>query len=291
MRLAAILALPLLLALLFPFSLLAQDASRGPDLKLSGSHIGRAEFSDDRGKVAVTSGRADISWRFLQLSYENVSFSWSDKHRLPFGDRRTDPWDSFHHLRLAANHQERIDERWGWFAGAALTSSFEREMSGSFGAALRGGASYALDEQWTMSFGAAFFANPVNLRFWPFLAFGFDGRDGEGRGFFASLGMPQASLGYGFDKTLSLTLSGGWNSDFARLRDGSPVRPKGYVTARGIHTALLLEWRPVRAFSLALGPTYDFARKYTFYRKNGDRQDSHSLDPALGGRLELRYRF
>lgn len=271
-----------------------QKKSTSPSLRLrlDGNFIPEASFDDDQGKMGVYSGGFRARYGIFNFSYNVDSFSWSDKQNLPFGNGQDDPWSSLHRLHLGTNLQGEISDNWSWFGGLFATSSFEKEMEDSFGGGGRLGLVYQISERWEVGFGLAGFVNSISTRVLPFLGnINYDGTDSEGRGFFLHLGYPDLEAGYAFADNLALRAGVNTDSKYYRLADDSTVQAKGFIEISSWQALLRVDYSPANNLTLTAGPTFHFSRKIKTYHRDGDHVATEDLGNALGGMVEVRYKF
>lgn len=261
-------------------------------IKASGNAIANADFSTSGGSARVTSGQLRLRAGDFSLRYERNQYSWDDVNRLNFGNGVDDPWKSFTRLRLGYDHDGEISEDWLYSVGIAGTSSFEKDMSGSYGAALRGGATYLFNENWAATFGAAVFINNVRTSLTPYLGISYENFDKDGSGLFMTLGAPSTEAGYAFSEDARLYVSFDMNENTYRLSDDSAVVRKGYMESSSMKAGLYYDWDFADSWSLSLGPEIHFNREMRLYDRKGKRTGGTiKQDNALGGGLQIGYTF
>lgn len=260
-----------------------------------GEYLGSADVESGDGEVAVTRTRADIGLSRFTLSWEGSWFTWKNQSGLPFGNGRDDPWNGLHMLALRVDQRGELSERWSYFVQGALRSGFEKQVSRSVGVAANGGLVYAWDDNWTLGLGGFIGWDPTSdfafsstfAMIGPFVQY----RHPRAPGFSARLAMPQSELRYAFDQQWSTWIGLGISSGTYRLADDSPVMPKGYVRERQFSTGLFLDYFPLPNLMLRFGPSYYFERSLQIYDSSGEKTDKYDLDPAVGVKLELEWRF
>lgn len=262
----------------------------GPEVAVYSALAGAAEFENDRGEMAMAKAGARIAYQGFSLDYSVTGFTWDDESRLPFGSGNDAPWDRFHQVALQADHSGELGKGWGYFAGAKAGAAYEKEMDDSFSLEAFGGLSYGFSESLTASAGVMAGVDAIRASVLPMLNIAWDGRE-NGRGWYATLGVPETSLGYAFGKALQVHADLGMDGATYRLADDSSVRRKGYVKLEGMQARLMADYSPAEDLTLSLGPTYDFARSLKFYNKDGDEQGSYDLGGALGVAAAIRYAF
>lgn len=261
-------------------------------LRVSGRHVGSADFKDSEGGAQVTSGRLSVDVGDFSINYTGAKYSWNDKQSLPFGNGNDDPWDTLHKLSVGYELNGGINDHWVYSTALTVSSAFEEEMSGSYGAALRAGFGYTFNDNWSARFGGRIFANSIETEVMPYLGLMYENYDKDGSGAFMTLGAPGSEAGYAFSKSSKIRASFELEGDTYRLKDSSTVARKGYMKTSSMLAALYYDWKPTDRFSMSFGPEYHFGRETQIYNSDGDKRGSaHKQDAAWGGRLQFRYAF
>lgn len=270
-----------------------EDSLFGPiKIRATGGMISDAEFKDSKGSAQVKTGRLSIKSGGFSFGYMARSYSWRDKHLLNFGNGSDNPWDTLHRLTLGYEHSDEINEDWAYSVAITGSSSFEKEMSGSYGGALRGGFMYTINDNWQTMFGGRVFTNSIETSIMPYLGVMYENYDKDGSGLFATLGAPSTEVGYAFSESSKLRATFDFDGTTTRLKDESTVARKGYLETSSMVTGLYYDWKPTDAFSMSFGPEYHFGREMKLYNKNGDKIGSTiKQDSAVGGRLQFGYDF
>lgn len=261
-------------------------------IKVTGGAVADADFTGSGGSAQVSTGQVRVKVGQFSLGYEGKKFAWSDVNRLNFGNGRDNPWGTLHRLRLGYEHEGAINSDWFYSAEIVGTSSFEKEMSGSYGAALRGGFMYLISDNWAAEFGAQVFVNNVNSSLMPYLGIAYENFDADGAGYFLTLGAPSTEAGYAFSKRAKVRFSFDMEGMTYRLKDNSSVVKKGYLETSSMKIGLYYDWKPTQALSVSLGPEYHFEREMKLYKRNGHRTGpTIKQKSAFGGILQLGYTF
>lgn len=260
-------------------------------IRASGRYMSDGDVGDGDGSVAFTSEDLRLQWSMFSLTYSQAQFQWDNIGSLSFGNGVDDPWKRLHRLAFGVEYGGEINDDWFYHTGLTLTSSFEKEMAGSYGGALRGGLGYKLTENVSLLGGIAVMHNPVRTMIAPTLVLEYDGVDQSGAGWTGSIGFPMASLGYQFDTISAVRFNFESTGRTARLADDSTVARKGYVDTSGWQTALYYDWTPSENVRLSLGPEYTFGRTLDIYNNDGNKLKDENVDAAWGGSLRFRYSF
>lgn len=261
-------------------------------IKATGGMISDADFKDSGGSAQVKTGRISIKSGGFSFGYTAKNYTWSDKQRLNFGNGSDDPWNTLQRLTLGYEHEGEINDNWAYSAEITGSSSFEKEMSGSFGSALRGGFMYTFNDNWKTMFGGRIFVNSIETEIMPYLGVMYENFDTDGSGAFMTLGAPSTEVGYAFSKDSKLRATFDMDGSTTRLKDDSTVARKGYLQTSSMVTGLYYDWNPTDAFSISFGPEYHFGREMKLYDNDGNKfGNTIKQDSAMGGRLQFGYEF
>lgn len=285
--LAAVLAVSLLLVL--PLGAWAAEDAPTLALELGAGALGAADFSDRDGGCSVVRAKATAAYGVAALSYDLRSFDWDDAADLPLGDGVSDPWDELHSVELSAGGDEPLEGEWGWYWLAGAGAAWEEEMDDSAFVALGLGLTRSLGPDWALRLGALATAHRIRWNLLPMGAVLW--RPGAEQGASAVLGAPESSLAWRFDAEWAVRLALGWEGGVWRLADDSPVERRGYVSMTGFKAGLYGEWTSEQGLFLRFGPELAFSRRVEIYDEDGERENAYGLDSALGGSLDLGWRF
>lgn len=293
-RMKAVAPVVMLFALTLAAPALAEDdgpGKDGPFVSMGAQILADAEFDDGEGEVGSTTAFISGGYSWLNLSYARTDYSWSDVGKLAFGNGSDDPWDTLHALAVSSEHDGMFNDRWGWFAGAALGAAYEDEMSGAWEVSAYGGGVYVWDEHTTVTFGLGASEHETGFGFLPLFGVQWDYVGEDGAGWYAALGLPETNVGYAFSRDFSLTLELGIDDDVYRLADDSKVIREGYVGVEDMSLSLAADWTLYEDVTLTLAPSYHWGRSMTLYDKNGDKEESYDLNDSFGALLNLSVDF
>ncbi len=264
----------------------------GNGLEFSLSGLAPANVGDGKGEAETLSANFGVSWSKLRFGYEYTGYSWEYPEALPFGDKKSDPWQALHFVSLGMADTVMMRESWGYFYQLAGTAGFEEELSDSLGAMGFAGVLYNLpDSGFSFRLGAGAMYNEVDTLVLPVV--GIDWRSlGMGEaGFSASLGFPVTRLSYHFSPiskiSIGLTAQGGTY----RLADESPTEPEGYLETRDFLGFVSMAYQPFENFEVTVGGQFAFEREYTLYDANGDNERDYDIDDAGGGFVRVSFGF
>lgn len=287
--------LPWCLCLLSAFLVqaFAPRASRaedlGPSVTVEGQYMGRGDLRGDQGAVSSSTAKVVASMLPFTLEYDVSKYSWHDINRLPFGDKQHKPWDTLHLLSFSFDYAANISGNFGFFAEAVAFAGYEEELTGSLGANVTGGLSYEIQPNLKLNAGVSGLFHKVHSRPLPVLRL--DWNQNATQGFSSSLGFPENTLAYRFDKEYALRLAQTFDDTIYRLADDSSIGHKSYLESVGVVSGLYLDYTPLPGFTGTIGVQYVLHRKFNMYDSNGNKRDVFSLDNALGGLLHLEYKF
>lgn len=238
---------------------------KGTDLKVSSSRYGLTG-----------------SYSYYTLSYDYTDYSWD-------GIRGTKPWTGLHRLSLDARRTFLLNPQWLLVAGGAVNSSFEKQVSDSFGA--RADLSFVrlFNNGWSAGVGAAAFYHPARSMVLPALSLAYDSPGDHGLSF--RLAFPESTISYQVNQKLGFTTYAGMTARIYRLKNSSPVQEKGYFRDQAIRMGLDMEYSPANNAVLSLGPYYLTQREWKLYNKRGSRLDREKLRSSPGVRASFTWRF
>jgi hypothetical protein len=276
-----------LLLALSPGTSEAEDLS--PTVSVEGQYTGRGDLRGDRGSVSSSTGKVVASMLPFTLEYDVSQYSWRGTNRLPFGDKQHKPWDTLHLLSFSFDYETKISGNFGVFAEAVAFAGYEEELTGSLGANLTGGLSYEMQPGLKLNVGVSGLFHEVHSRPLPIIRL--DWNQNATQGFSASLGFPENTLAYRFNKAYALRFAQTFDDTIYRLADDSSLGHKSYLESVGVVSGLYLDYSPLPGFTGTIGAQYVLHRKFNMYDPDGNKRDTFSLDNALGGVLRLEYKF
>jgi len=252
-----------------------------------------ATLNDGSGKFSVARVSATTSFKSelftVKISARRDMYSWFNKSNLPFGNRRSSPWDALNRLGIGIRHSGVIDDKWGYFASVDTSASFEKELDGSLGLSATAGAIWKPTQEWSFRLGAGVVWHLV--RSYPVPVVGVTYRSSAIEGLNAALGFPYSHIGYQINEWLGIRLTGEMDYGLYRLASDSSVRSKGYVELIGYSTGLWMEMTPLEKLNIQLGCAWDFQGTVALYRENGEgqKQYSRSGTPRFGANLKYEF--
>ncbi len=263
--------------------------NQGLKLKTVLEHTAESGFKDHETEVSRTMYGVQAEYSFFTLGYDYSSYSWDDPGNAGITENGDTPWDGLNNLYLSADVVFPLRDQWSLNAAAGLSSSFEKEISRSFGASARIIFFRAFDNGWTAGIGAVGGYHPVRSIFIPAIALAYAAPAGEG--WSARIGVPATMVSYGFDKDFALQAGVNYSSRIYRLENKSPVSKKGYFRERSIRLGVQAEWSPVQNMFVQAGPYYMVARKWQIFDRRENRLNSMDLKNTPGVEVSLAWRF
>lgn len=284
-----------LLSILMILALYTPAYAEGEDTPYSvfaeGHYIGEAEMESNEGSFGITGFTTGFSIPFLDFSYTQDRYDWSNASRLPLGTNGDDPWETMHTLALSSGYSDQINDTWGWFVHGGISSAFESDINDSFGAMATGGLTYAVTDTISISAGAGIAFHSLENAIFPVISIDYNGRGADGLGTFGSLGLDGVQAGYAFSKEFRLVGDVTRTGDLYRLADDSKVEREGFVEFSGWKGGVRAEYDITSEFSLSGGMDYHFARTMKVYDSDGDERKKLDIDGAPGFSLGVSYSF
>lgn len=264
------------------------------DIQLSASYTSAANFQkngkDLECEVKVLSSSAAISIMDFNITYTNDSYSWDKLNGMPFGNKTKDPWKNLHSISAGYNRSDMLNDQWGYFWGANVSSEFEKEMSDSYSGVGYAGFIYDMPKMnLVFRFGGGASYNEIETTAMPVI--GIDWNSNAPVGLSASIGMPETKISYRFDPQNALVLSLTGESGVFRLADDSTAASKGYFESESYGGMLAYIFQPTKRCQVTAGATYYLDRQYNIYDRNGENKKEYDLDNAVGGFVSASFQF
>jgi len=263
-------------------------------IEMSASYTGASSFDNNGkdlgGEVEIFSASAAISVMDFNITYKNDSYSWDKLKAVPFGNKKDEPWENLHSISMGYNRSGMLNQRWGYFAGANISSEFEKEISDSYSGVGYAGFTYDMPERnLVFRFGGGASYNEIETTGLPVI--GIDWNSRAPVGLSASIGMPETKIAYRFDPQNALVLSLTGEGGVFRLADDSTVESKGYFESESLGGMVTYIFQPVKHCQITVGATYYLDRQYNIYDENGENKKEYDLDNAAGGFVSASFLF
>ncbi|MEN8726668.1 MAG: hypothetical protein ABF276_01765 [Sulfurovum sp.] len=267
-------------------SLLEQIAQ--PKVTFQSDFLSDAKFEGYEGSVKTYKQRIQINNEMVGLSYSRWDFDWKNENDLPFYQGKT-PIDSMNRIKLYANWPLRINDEWFMLSSLNVNSTYEKEMSDSYGAGITSFFSYKMDDAHTIQLGA--FANYHSVKTLVLPVLGYSYRARATDGLKMVIGFPRAYIGYHLNPNVLLNAGMIYSQAVIRLANDSGIEPGGYSEAKDFQANFGLRYEINKHFEISADLLYAFKRDFTIYDHNSDEVDDYSIESSLGGIIKLKYRF
>ncbi len=252
-------------------------------------HTFKSGIKGSDTEVSRTRYGVHASWSFLSFGYDHSRYSWDDPGDSDIASDGNEPFDSLHNAYLSADVIFPLKEDWYMNLAAGLNTSFEKEMSRSFGVSTRIFLLRRFGNGWAVGVGAVGGYHPVRSLLIPAagLSYGLPGEEG----WFARIGVPRTMVRYGFSKDFALQAGAHYSSRIYRLKNNSAVSERGYFRKRNIRLGMQVEWSPIEDMTLEFGPYYMVSRKWQFYDRHDSRISTKDIKSTPGLEANLTWRF
>lgn len=288
----------IVVSLFFAVIVLAQEAKLKksllermvqPKVSINSSYISDAIVKGSDGELGVSKNSLRINNAIAGFSYTNWSFLWKNIKSLPFGDGVSKPLEQMHSIKLNANLPYFINEDWFLLSSISVSSSFENEMSDSYGGGIFSFASYKLTQNHTIQMGAFANYHPVSSLILPVVSYSYRARQTDGLQ--VILGFPRAYIGYFINDALLIRSGMIFSQSVIKLSKANTIENSGYIEAKDYMSNLgfVYEFNP--HFVVDGDLLYSLKRDFTIYNSAGDEQKSYAIEPSFGLSLQLKYLF
>lgn len=259
-----------------------------PKVSFQSDYLSDAKFDGYEGSVKTYKQKIQINNDIVGISYSRWDFDWNNENDLPFYRGKT-PIDSMQRIRLFANLPVPINDKWFMLNMINVNSTFENEMSDSYGAGLSSFFSYRLDEDHAIQLGAFANYHPVKTLVLPVLGYSYRARARDGLQMV--LGFPRAYIGYHLSSELLLNAGMVYSQAVIRLADDSGIEPEGYSEAKDFQANIGFRYEMNKHFELSVDLLYAFKRDFTIYDHDANEVDDYSIEPSAGAIIKLKYIF
>ncbi|MEM7482723.1 MAG: DUF6268 family outer membrane beta-barrel protein [Acidobacteriota bacterium] len=250
------------------------------------------EFTDSLATVDLQSAEVSLGFFDFTLSASVHDFTWSEAEDLSFANGAPVPWEQMKRVSLRHTSTRPINDRFFLLTSVGAGLGFEEESTDSHFADALAAVIWNRSSEWSFLFGVGYsWHSAVDVEFEAFPAIGLTYRGQAEKGFTASLGIPETSLRYRFSPRSSLGLGVGATTFVTRLADDSPVVSAGYSEFIQFDVGLTYEVRIRDRLSLEIGPTYGLEGELKIHDSEGILLSTHDLEPAAGGKFQLKLSF
>lgn len=259
-----------------------------PKISFQSDYISNAKFDGYKGSVKTYKQKIQVNNDIVGVSYSRWHFDWNKEKDLPFYTNKT-PIDSMQSIRLFANLPIPINDKWFMLNMLNVNSTFEKEMSGSYGAGFASFFSYKFNKDHAILLGAFANYHRVKTRVLPVLGYTYRARAKDGVQMV--LAFPHAYIGYHVSPELLLNAGVVYSQAVIRLADDSGIAPKGYIEAKDFLGNIGVRYEFSKNFELSADLLYAFKRDFTIYKSDTSKVDIYTIKPSAGGTLKLKYTF
>jgi len=260
-----------------------------PKVSLDSAYLSDADVSGSKGSVNVKKNTITLNNAIGGISYTNWSFLWNDIAALPFGDGVNQPIKETHSIKLKLNIPWSINEKWFVLSSLSVKSTFEKEMSDSYGVGIFSFASYKLSDNHTFTVGAFANYHPVSTLVLPVISYGYRARQKDGIQII--VGFPRTYIGYFLHEKILLRGGMIFSQSVIKLSDASVIEKGGYIEAKDYMSNLGVAYELSSDFTLEGDLLYSLKRDFIIYNSDAQKQQKYSIEPSLGVGLRLKYLF
>ncbi len=260
-----------------------------PKVSFESAYLSEASLSGYDGSVNVSKNRLNINNAIAGFSYTNWAFDWNNLSELPFGDGIHSPIEQMHSFKVNANIPYFINEKLFLLTSLSLKSTFEKEIKGSYSGGLFSFASYKLDQNHAIQFGAFANYHPVSTLALPVISYSYRARQSDGFKFI--LGFPRTYVGYHVNEDFLLRFGMVFSQSVIRLSNDSAIEASGFIEAEDYMSNLGFLYEFNKHFTLESDLLHSVKRNFIIYSKNGDSLSTDRIEPSFGMNFKLSYIF
>lgn len=285
----SVLSVPLFLYAHKPLQKAGLEKMIQPKVSLQSAYISNANVRGYDGSVSVTKTRLSINNKIAGISYTNWAFDWNNVARLPFGDGVHSPITQMHSIRANVNIPYFLSDKIFILTSLSLKSTFEKETDDSYGGGLFSFASYKLNQDHAIQFGAFANYHPVSTLAMPVISYSYRARQSDGLKFI--LGYPRTYVGYHLSEAALLRLGMIFSQSVIRLSDESVIEKSGFIEAEDFMSNMGFSYELNKHVTFESDLLYSVKRNFTIYSKEGDKLSAYAIEPSFGMNFRFRYIF
>jgi hypothetical protein len=260
-----------------------------PKVSFSSAYLSDATLNGYEGSVNVRKNRIGINNAIAGFSYTNWAFGWNNLASLPFGNGTNSPIKQMHSFKLNANIPYFVNDKLFILTSVSVKSTFEKEHSDSYGGGLFSFASYKLDDEHAIQFGAFANYHPISTLALPVISYSYRARQSDGFKFI--LGFPRTYVGYHVNEAALLRFGIVFSQSVIRLSNTSVIEESGFIEAEDYMSNLGLSYEINEKFNIETDVLYGIKRNFIIYSKSGNELQSNSIDSSLGVSVRIAYIF
>ncbi|MDY0117101.1 MAG: DUF6268 family outer membrane beta-barrel protein [Sulfurimonadaceae bacterium] len=286
----------IILACVLPLIVFAQEEKKTlldtllePKITYETAYLNDAKVGGTDGTVRVFKNNLKVNIADASVSYSNWRFNWDSVENLPFGNKIDTPLEQIHELEVRMNFPKLINEKWFMLTSISANTTFEKEMSDSYGANIFAMLSYQMDMEHSFQFGAFANYHPIKTLALPVMSYSYRANEKDGWQFI--FGFPITHVGYFVDKNTLLRLGLMFSQSLVRLADDNVVQKSGYAEAMDYMSNLGITYVVNKNFKLHADILYTLAREFTIYDKDANKVQKEDIENNFGVNLRLVYSF
>lgn len=260
-----------------------------PRISYEYSSLSEGNIGNTEGSLSVEKNRLQINNELFGISYNHWDFDWNSINQLPFGDKIHTPIDELHGLEARITLPKKIDPNWFWLSSLTLKSTFENEMSRSYGINLLSFLSYRFNDDHSIQMGAFANYHPTSTLALPVMSYSYREKFNEGWQFI--LGFPRTYVGYHYNENTLIKLGMIFSQSLVRLSNSSVIEKGGYVEAKDYLSNLGIRYTINEQLTFSADLLYSLKREFTIYNAHGDKIQNNSINNVPGVTIQLMYAF
>lgn len=260
-----------------------------PKVSIESSYLHDANVASSEATVRTSKLKFTVNNAFAGFSYSHWDFEWDKADSLPFGKGSAQPIDGMHRFKLDLRYAHKFNTKWFMLASVSATSTFEKEMSDSYGSNLFVFGSYSIDADHTVQFGAFANYHPIKTLALPVISYSYRARQSDGLQ--VVLGFPRAYIGYHINEKLLFNAGIVYSQAVIRLADESTIASKGFLESKDYMGNFGMKYDVSDQFIVVTDLLISFSREFSIYESNGDKDNNYYIDSSLGALVKLRYIF
>ncbi len=260
-----------------------------PKVSFQTAYLSDASLSGYEGGVEVMKNRLSINNKLAGFSYTNWAFKWNKLAGLPFGDGVHSPIEQMHSFKANANIPYFISEKWFLLTSVSVKSTFEKETDNSYSAGLFSFASYKIDDNHAIQFGAFANYHPISTLALPVISYSYRARQSDGFKFI--LGFPRTYVGYHTNEETLIRFGIIFSQSVISLSQTSAIEKSGFIEAQDYMSNLGISYELNSKLSIESDILYSVKRDFTIYSKDGDELNAYSINPSLGIDFKITFLF
>jgi len=250
------------------------------------------EFKTSRSKFDFQRAGFKVSTPYVDLSYTQFNFDWTDAGLIDWPNTSSSPWKTLHGFTIEGNYAHNFSQRTRLIAGLGASLGWEDNINDSLSILTRVGIMHKLSPSLDVRLGIEYnWHQEVKTRYALLPYIGVLWNEGAETGFSGSIGVPETSLRYGFSARNALSLKLGVDDALASLSSNNEISPGGFVEFNRINMGLYFRHCFTENWRLAAGVNYSVDTEIRLFDQNGKRFLKEKLEHSPGLLLKLKFSF